>query len=89
VHGLVDVAGNVWEWTNGWFTKEPPQSLQRFDPRGPTHASERTIRGGSYRTPPSDLRVTRRVGLAPTERAAGVGFRCAYDVPRSAPLPAP
>jgi formylglycine-generating enzyme len=79
--GVEDMAGNVWEWTSTYFTRDPPQTAARFDPRGPAFASERTIRGGSYRTPPSDLRVTRRMGLHPEERMAGVGFRCAYPAP--------
>jgi formylglycine-generating enzyme len=83
-YGVLDMAGNVWEWTGGYFAREPPQASTRFDPRGPPGGSERTIRGGGYRSPPSDLRVTRRVGLHPAERLAGVGFRCAYDVPAPA-----
>jgi sulfatase modifying factor 1 len=78
--GIVDLAGNVWEWTSGYFGRDPPQSTTHHDPRGPLGGDERTVRGGSYRSPPSDLRVTRRVGLAPGERLAGVGFRCVYDV---------
>jgi sulfatase modifying factor 1 len=78
--GVLDLAGNVWEWTSGYFSREPPQAATRYAPRGPLAGDERTIRGGSYRSPPSDLRVTRRLGLSPEERLAGVGFRCAYDV---------
>jgi sulfatase modifying factor 1 len=78
--GLVDMAGNVWEWTSGYFTREPPQVASKYAPRGPLLGEERTIRGGSYRSPPSDLRLTRRLGLSPQERLPGVGFRCAYDV---------
>jgi sulfatase modifying factor 1 len=77
--GVLDLGGNVWEWTSTWFSREPPQAVTRFDPRGPAAGGERTIRGGGYRSPPSDLRVTRRIGLHPDERLAGVGFRCAYD----------
>ncbi len=77
--GVLDLGGNVWEWTSTWFSREPPQATARYDPRGPASGSERTIRGGGYRSPPSDLRVTRRLGLHPDERLAGVGFRCAYD----------
>ncbi len=79
-YGVLDLAGNVWEWTAGYFSREPPQVATRFDPRGPLGGEERAIRGGGYRSPPSDLRLTRRVGLAPTERMAGIGFRCAYDL---------
>jgi formylglycine-generating enzyme len=79
-YGVLDMAGNVWEWTSSYFAREPPHAAARFDPRGPVHASERTVRGGSYRSPPSDLRVTRRMGIHPDERLPGVGFRCAYDL---------
>jgi formylglycine-generating enzyme len=79
-YGVLDLAGNVWEWTSGYFTREPAQGRGRFQPLGAVAGSERTVRGGSYRSPPSDLRVTRRLGLHPAERLPGVGFRCAYDV---------
>ena len=77
--GVLDLGGNVWKWTSTWFSREPPQAAARYNPRGPAFGSERTIRGGGYRSPPSDLRVTRRLGLHPDERLAGVGFRCAYE----------
>jgi formylglycine-generating enzyme required for sulfatase activity len=77
-YGLLDVAGNVWEWTSGAFSREPPQGTVQLAPLGPAHGAERTVRGGSYRSPASDLRTTRRLGLAPHERQAGVGFRCVY-----------
>lgn len=79
-HGVLDLGGNVWEWTSGYFAREPPQVATKYAPRGPLAGDERTIRGGSYRSPASDLRLTRRVGLSPDERLPGVGFRCAYDV---------
>ncbi len=79
-YGVLDLGGNVWEWTSGFFSREPPQALSRFDPRGPLTGDERTVRGGSYRSPPSDLRLANRRGLSPGERHPGVGFRCAYDV---------
>jgi formylglycine-generating enzyme required for sulfatase activity len=49
-------------------------------PLGPISGTERTIRGGGYRSPPSDLRTTRRTGLSPHERQPAVGFRCAYTL---------
>ena len=80
-YGALDLAGNVWEWTSGfYFSAIRLRGAGRFQPLGATAGSERTVRGGSYRSPPSDLRVTRRLGLHPAERLPGVGFRCAYDV---------
>ncbi len=85
LYGVLDAAGNVWEWTATIFARDPPQSATRFDPRGPMLGNEWVARGGSYRSPPSDLRVTRRLGLSPSERVPGVGFRCAYDDEKSTP----
>jgi formylglycine-generating enzyme required for sulfatase activity len=80
VYGVLDMAGNVWEWTSDFYAREPPQVGTRFAPRGPLGAGERVLRGGSYATPSSDLRAARRLGHAPTERTLTVGFRCAYDL---------
>jgi formylglycine-generating enzyme required for sulfatase activity len=80
-YGVVDAAGNLWEWTDGVYEREPPQAATSFMPPGPLAGTERVVRGGSYATPASDLRVTRRLGLPPGERHLTVGFRCVYDRP--------
>lgn len=79
--GFADCAGNVWEWTSGLWSREPPQALATFAPQGPAIGTARVVRGGSYLAPPSDARVSRRVPLLPYHRRVGVGFRCAYDAP--------
>jgi formylglycine-generating enzyme required for sulfatase activity len=79
-YGAADLAGNVWEWTDGYFTREGPQSTTRAAPRGGLSGDEHPLRGGSYASPPSDLRAARRIGYPGTERRASIGFRCAYDL---------
>jgi len=80
-YGVLDMAGNVWEWTDSPFAHEPatPSFPGGLVPGGQIAPGERVLRGGSYSSPPSDLRAARRMPLAPTERHAAVGFRCAYD----------
>ena len=60
--GLLDMAGNVWEWTASAF------------PGRPEH---RVIRGGGWGNNPYCLRVSYRHGNPPGFALDMVGFRCA------------
>ena len=68
--GLLDMAGNVWEWTASVPDDLPDASLDSF----------RVVRGGSFASPPDTLRVTTRAWLPAAESFGDVGFRCAYDL---------
>jgi formylglycine-generating enzyme required for sulfatase activity len=78
-YGVLDMAGNVWEWTSGIYGRQPVQSQETFAPQGQPLGTERTLRGGGYLSPPSGLRATARFGLRPSVRAAAVGMRCVYE----------
>ena len=62
VYGMGDAAGNVWDWTDSWF--DPRQDL-------------RVVRGGSWNTPPANVRCAYRYGGRPSSRNTLDGFRCA------------
>jgi len=70
--GLLDMAGNVKEWTS--TNEELPGGRKAY-----------VMRGGGWHydglTPTMPVRVTERESLPPSETAADVGFRCAADVP--------
>ncbi len=72
-HGLLDMAGNVFEWT-----ASPPR--EQDIGLGADPDVYRTIRGGSWSQPPELLRVTHRAWLPVAEQRSDLGFRCAYDV---------
>lgn len=72
--GVLDLAGNVWEWTS---SLPRPEDLSLFAAR--SAAAHRIVRGGSYLSPLHELRASAR-GLAAVDAAArDLGFRCAYD----------
>lgn len=78
-HGLLNMAGNAWEWTADAFRSDAYRTLGAVDPKVLADGGLRAIRGGSWRSAPHDLRATARRGLMAAERRDDVGFRCAYD----------
>jgi formylglycine-generating enzyme required for sulfatase activity len=81
-HGLVQMAGNVWEWTEDSFAGIRALPLH-VDPRVEIDNGQRTVRGGSYRSPAIALRVTHREARPERRGFVDVGVRCAYDPLRS------
>lgn len=78
-HGLLDMAGNVWEWTSDHYDPMSYRTGLDVDPRGATSGGERVIRGGSWRSASYELRVSMRAPRAAGSSAPDLGLRCAYD----------
>jgi len=60
-YGAYDMAGNVWEWTNSWYS---------------SNQSYRVLRGGSFVDNELLLRSSSRDLSFPTYRNLDYGFRC-------------
>lgn len=80
--GLYDLLGNVEEWVYDWWDPNFYQYSPPHDPGGATSGTERDLRGGSWISRPSDIRVSLRSRRNPEDRDFDVGFRCAdMDLP--------
>jgi len=71
--GLHDLHGNVHEWCVDGYGDYPPGTVT--NPAGPSEASHRVIRGGSWSSLPQGCRSASRVRYAPELRAGFLGFR--------------
>lgn len=76
--GLYDVQGNVWEWTQDWYSPEYYQRSPEEDPQGPSSGELRVCRGGSWYNDACWLPTRNRA--SPTYRANNIGFRIVRPV---------
>ncbi|MCA1585400.1 MAG: formylglycine-generating enzyme family protein [Acidobacteria bacterium] len=76
-HGLLDMSGNVWEWTSSPYQPYP------YDPSDDAANLEAdalwVIRGGHYGDGPRLVRTTTRGAADPGARRAFIGFRVALS----------
>jgi serine/threonine-protein kinase len=78
-YGLLDLAGNVWEWCEDVQDDAFYESGPTRNPKN-THRTPRchyVMRGGSWMYEATSLRTFARVGFEARYRFAGGGFRCA------------
>jgi formylglycine-generating enzyme required for sulfatase activity len=77
-HGLLDAAGNVWEWVADVFDPDLHRKLvsQTSSPGAPP-AGLRAARGGAWNAHPPQLRCANRNAWPPEARYSNIGFRLA------------
>jgi formylglycine-generating enzyme required for sulfatase activity len=80
--GLLNMAGNVWEWVEDAFGPYP--GGEALAPHGPTgEGHERVVRGGGYSSVnAAGLRTFDRESTPAGQRGRNVGTRCARDADR-------
>lgn len=76
--GLLNMSGNVYEWTATDFTHYPGSDRQTPREQG-YQGVYQVVRGGSFDFPKERAMTTTRVWARPTDKGPRLGFRCAAD----------
>ncbi len=80
-YGVLDMAGNVWEWVNDWYEDVYYQYSPSWNPLGPDAGTSRyhILRGGSWTDGNNAVRSSNRFKNYPNSPNNSTGFRCALS----------
>ncbi len=80
-YGVLDMAGNVWEWVSDWDDSDYYSSQSNWvNPTGPVTGDSKIVRGGAWYRPWDSMRTSER-DIGHPFYYSRIGFRCASPAP--------
>jgi formylglycine-generating enzyme required for sulfatase activity len=78
-YGVMDLAGNVYEWVADWYAADYYAQSPAANPTGPQSGTARVIRGGAWSSDWVFVRTGSRLSFYPDLYSNDIGFRCAQS----------
>ncbi len=78
-YGVQDLLGNVFQWTNDWYSPSYYGQAPESNPPGPSTGEQKVLRGASWATNQSYIHAAWRIPQDPLFASNTIGFRCARD----------
>lgn len=81
-YGALDMAGNVWEWVEDWYTDTYYSQSPGSNPQGPSSGTDellRVLRGGAWGSSEGFVHSADRLTGRSDSRGSTIGFRCAVS----------